>query len=132
VYNFIEGLLRHSRFNLIVGTIFMVIAPYVITQGRRIRLVIEPDGITYHRGLSVLTAPWGDMEHIGRSMQRLYPDYEGIILREVYWKSPLLVRWSDHWRPRFIPLWSRWDGPWWDREVFDDIFHYAPWLADSG
>jgi hypothetical protein len=129
---FIDGILQHLRSDLVMGIIFIAIAPSAITYRRRVRLVVTADGITYFNASSVLYVPWQDMEYIGRGTQRLYPDVDGIILRAANWKSPLWLRWNDRWRPRFIPLWSRWNGPYWDREVFDNIFHYAPWLAGEG
>lgn len=129
--NLITGIRTHSRWNLILAMFFLVLVPFVIRSWRSIRLVITPDGIAYRSGGAVLNVPWQDMEHIGPISQRWYRGWEGISLRKVDWKAPRWFPWPNRWRPQFIPLWSRWSGPWWDREIFDDIFLYAPWLADN-
>jgi hypothetical protein len=132
LYNLIDGFLTHSRWLFIIGIYFLVLLPLTLRSWRSIRLVITPDGVAYHSGGAVLTVPWHDMECIGPISQRWYRGWEGVIPRTADWKSPRWLPWPNRWRPPFIPLWSRWHGPWWDRELFDDLFFYAPWLADNG
>ncbi|MGI8687404.1 MAG: hypothetical protein ACR2M3_02400 [Thermomicrobiales bacterium] len=131
-FNLIEGILTHSWWNAIIGAYFLALIPFTMKSWRSIRLVITPDGIAYHSGGGVLNVPWQDMEYIGRISQRWYRGWEGIILRNAHWERPRWFLWPKRWSPQFIPLWSRWNGPWWDRELFDNLFRYAPWLADSG
>lgn len=131
LFNLITGIRTHSRWNLILAMFFLVLVPFIIRSWRSIRLVITPDGIAYRSGGAVLNVPWQDMEYIGPISQRGYRGWEGIILQNSNWKAPRWFPGPNRWRPQFIPLWSRWNGPWWDREIFDNIFFYAPWLADN-
>jgi len=128
IYNLANGIVTHSWSNVILGICFLALVPLTMKSWRSIRLVITPNGIVYHSGGAVLNVSWQDMEYIGRSTQHgWYRGWEGIILRRAEWKRPL--PWPMRWYPQFIPLWSRQNGPWWDRELFDDLFFYAPWLA---
>lgn len=133
VYNLADGILTRSWSNVIFGICFLAVIPLGMKSWRGIRLVVTPDGIAYHSGGAVLDVSWQDMEYIGRYEQRgWYRGSEGIILRKADWKRPRWYPWPNRWHPQFIPLWSRWNGPWWDRELFDDLFYYAPWLATNG
>ncbi len=132
VYNLANGILTHSWSNAIFGICFLALIPLMMKSWRSIRLVITPDGIAYHSGGAVLTVPWQDMDSIGRSQQRgWYRGWEGIMLRKAEWKRSRWLSGPNRWKPQFIPLWSRSNGPWWDRELFDDLFRYAPWLASE-
>jgi len=128
----IEGIVIHSWWNVIFGIYLLLLIPLTMKSWRSIRLVITPDGIAYHSGGAVLTVPWQDMDSIGRSQQRgWYRGWEGIILRKAEWKRSRWLSGPNRWKPQFIPLWSRSNGPWWDRKLFDDLFFYAPWLASE-
>ncbi|MGI8856354.1 MAG: hypothetical protein ACR2JW_11435 [Thermomicrobiales bacterium] len=132
-YNVIDGILTHSRWNLIIGVYFLVLAPLTTKSWYSNYLVVTPGGISYHSGRAVLEVPWQDMEYIGHiKMRGWYSNHDGIILRKAEWKRPRRFWWPKTWRPKFIPLWSKWTGPWWDRELFDEVFYYAPWLAGEG
>jgi hypothetical protein len=132
-FQIVDGILTHSRWNLIIGVYFLVLAPLTRRSWSSIRHVVTPDGIAYHSGGAVLEVPWQDMEYIGRYEQGgWYRGWEGIILRKAEWKRSRWFPWPTRWRPQFIPLWSRWSGPWWDQALFDEVFYYAPWLAGEG
>jgi hypothetical protein len=133
VFEIINGILNHSWWNVILGTYFLILIPLTRKSWSSIHLVVTPDGIAYHSGGAVLEVPWQDMEYIGRTKQRgWYGGYEGIILRKAEWKRSHWFPWPRSWRPPLIPLWSKWTGPFWDRELFDEVFYYAPWLAGEG
>lgn len=132
INNLFEGIRDHSRWQFALGLLFFAFIPLAVWSSRSVRLVVTPEGVMYHSGWSLLRVPWQDMECIGRSIRGRYRGWEGIMLREVYWHHPRWLPWPTRWFPQFIPLWSRWYGPSWDQAFFDDLFHYAPWLAGDG
>jgi hypothetical protein len=129
--NLILAGVHRSRSQLVESVVMFALTPLLLWSRRSVRLVVTPTSLTYHAGVASLSVPWGEMRYIGRSRQRLYGGWEGIFFGgQAAWRTPRWLPWHTFWRPRFIPLWSRWTGPYWDRELFDDLFHYAPWLAE--
>jgi len=105
-------------------TLWLLLACFHALQSGRVRLVVTPHGLIYHRVGSTLRTTWDEVGAI---------TLEGVVLAHPaelgcsWWNWP--ARWRDRSR-RVLPL-ARFDHAWPGGQLQATLRRQAPWLLDT-